>query len=90
MRPKRGIISLRNLPPELERIIRQKARRDGLSLNKSVIRLLEQASGTKPDNRKAALHHDLDELAGCWSRQECRAFNESLRKQRSIDPELWR
>jgi len=38
-------ITVRNLPPELARVIRQKAKREKISLNRVVIDLLEDAMG---------------------------------------------
>jgi hypothetical protein len=35
-------------------------------------------------------YHDLDELAGSWSKQEADAFDQALGKQRTIDPEMWK
>jgi hypothetical protein len=38
----------------------------------------------------AVLHHDLDDLAGSWSKEEYEECNEALRAQRQIDPEMWK
>jgi hypothetical protein len=82
-------ITLRNIPPPLQEVIRRRAGMDGLSLNKTVIRMLEEAVG----QRTAAcreVHYDLDHLAGTWSEEEAAAFDEALAEQRRVDPELWR
>lgn len=83
-------ITVRNLPPQVAKAIRQKARQERLSLNKVVIGLLEQATGTakKPAGRPA--HHDLDRFFGTWTREEADAFDRTLREQRQIDPEMWK
>ena len=39
-----GAITVRNLPPDLARAIRQKAKRERTSLNRTVISLLEEAN----------------------------------------------
>lgn len=80
-------ITLRNIPAKLQDAIRQRAGADGLSLNKTVLRMLEEAAGQRTTGRK--LHHDLDHLAGTWSDQEAEAFELALREQRRVDPELW-
>jgi hypothetical protein len=41
-------------------------------------------------SKKAVLHHDLDHLFGCWSKEEYEEFNEALREQRQIEPEMWK
>jgi len=85
-----GAITVRNLPPDLARAIRQKAKQERTSLNRTVISLLEEATGLGSPAKKAVLHHDLDHLFGCWSREEYEEFNEALREQRRIDPEMWK
>jgi len=84
-------ITVRDLPPAVGKAIRRKAQAEGLSLNRTVVKLLEEATGHSigPDS-KAALHHDLDHLAGTWTEDEYDEFMESLREQRRIDPEMWR
>lgn len=81
-------ITLRNLPPGLVKTIRQKAEEQGTSINKAVITLLEQRTGSgSKKNGKKALHDDLDSLAGSWTREEAEEFDKSLASQRTIDPE---
>lgn len=80
-------ITLRNIPPKLHETIRKRAGKDGLSLNKTVIRMLEEAAGQRTIGPK--LHDDLDQLAGTWSDEEGSAFEAALAEQRGVDPELW-
>jgi len=80
-------ITLRNIPKKLQEVIRKRAGAEGLSLNKTVLRMLEEASGQRA--QKSALHHDLDYLAGKWSREEAAAFEAALVEQRRVDPEHW-
>lgn len=82
-------ITLRRVPPEVARVIQRKRGETGESLNKVVIGLLEEGAGVRKKRRKV-LHHDLDDLAGAWSREEAAVFERSLTAQRQIDPELWR
>ena len=82
-------ITLRNIPPDLSRRIERRAKERGSSLNKTVIQVLEDGLGTSK-KRAVQLHHDLDHLAGSWSEDEAREFEEDLAAQRKIEPELWR
>lgn len=82
-------ITLRNVPPAVARVIREKARKEQISLNRAVIKLLEEVTGLGDQSRKEVLHHDLDEFFGCWSKEEAAEFNEALREQRQIEPETW-
>ncbi len=82
-------ITLRNLPPEIARKIRQTAQEQRTSANKAVIHLLEGTTGSGRSRIKT-VHHDLDALAGSWSAGEARAFDRSLARQRAIDEDLWK
>ena len=82
-------VTLRNLPPQLDRTIRQRAKKSGVSVNKVVIGLLQDHLG-ESERKPAQRYHDLDELAGVWSKQEAEIFERSLAKQRDIDPEMWK
>jgi len=82
-------ITLRGVPPDVARVIRRKADETGESVNRVVIKLLEEGAGVGK-KRKRVLHHDLDGLIGAWSREEARSFDRALEHQRKIDPELWK
>jgi hypothetical protein len=76
-------ISLRNLPPEVEKAILETSHREGISLNKATLRLL-QASLRKP-----AINSDFDEFIGKWSDAEADEFNAALAEMRKVDPIDW-
>lgn len=83
-------ITLRKMPEELEYRVEAKARELGLSLNKTVIRLLEEH--LMPERRspfRGRRHDDLDHLAGSWSDDEAAEFDRALEEQRRIEPEIW-
>lgn len=82
------LVTLRNLPPHIAKIIRKRADEAGASLNKAVIRLLEEAAGTK-EKKGTTLHHDLDMLAGSWTKHEAASFEKALDQQRAVDKDLW-
>lgn len=83
-------ISVRNPPPAVARVIRERASRDRVSASRAVITLLEEATGRKKPRSAQRLHDDLDHLAGAWNREEAARFERSLKEQRSIDTDLWK
>lgn len=83
-------VTLRNLPPELVRVIRRKASEKRTSVNKAVISLLEESVGIGQKTRTVPRHHDLDALAGAWTKEEAEAFEQALARQRAVDPDLWK
>jgi hypothetical protein len=82
-------ITLRNLPPAVARAVRERAEADGVSLNKAVGRLLEEAVRTSRPERTRT-HDDLDDLIGTWSDREAREMERFLSEQRKVEPERWR
>jgi hypothetical protein len=82
-------ITVRGIPPDVARVIRRDADETGESVNRVVIRLLEDGAGVGK-KQKTVLHHDLDRLIGVWSREEAKSFDRALNDQRRIDPELWK
>lgn len=82
-------ITLRNLPPDLAAALEQRAAETDLSLNRTVIRLLEEGLGLRPRGPGPRIHHDLDFLFGVWSDGEASRFEQTLAEQRKVDPEVW-
>jgi hypothetical protein len=76
-------ISLRNLPQEVEQAIQDTSRREGISLNKATIRLLEASL------RKPARNNDFDEFCAQWSTDEADQFDAALLQMRQVDPADW-
>ena len=71
-------ITLRNLPAEVEKAILETSRREGISLNRATLRLL-QASLRKP-----ARNSDFDDFIGTWSDAEADEFDAVLAEMRRI------
>ena len=84
-------VTLRNLPPEIAKLVRKEAERQRTSINKAVISLLQaRAEGHKKKQTKTNNYDDLDALVGSWTKKEAAEFDRALNSQRSIDPELWK
>lgn len=66
------------------------ARREGISVNALVLRLLDQGLGKV--QRKSFEHRygDLDSLAGAWSEEEAAEFESATAPFSDVEPELWR
>ncbi|MCC6966026.1 MAG: hypothetical protein IT391_07055 [Nitrospira sp.] len=83
-------ITLRNLPPEIARTVQLRAKRKKTSVNKAVIELLEESAGGTVRKKTPVRYHDLDHLAGTWTKEEAAAFEPLITEQRTIDTEFWR
>ena len=76
-------ISLRNIPSEVERAITETSRKEGISLNKATLKLLESSL------KKPTVNHDFDEFLGVWSAAEAEEFDAIVKELRRIDPTDW-
>ena len=77
--------TLRNIPKSVDRALREKARREGRSLNEVTIELVSLALGLK---EQVLRQRDLADIAGTWVKDL--RTEAALEEQRRIDPELWR
>lgn len=82
--------TLRGLDVVLQARIKSKAKERHQSLNQTVLVLLQEALGLAPStSRKKQAYHDLDALAGTWSREAADQFDRHLKEHRKIDSEMW-
>ena len=58
--------------------------------DQTVIELLEESVGGKGKKKSPVRYHDLDHLAGTWTKEEAAALEAFIAEQRTIDPELWK
>lgn len=77
--------TIRQVPPHVDRALRQRVREERRSLNAVVIEMLERALGL---TGQPIRHHDLDDLAGTWVDDP--EFDKAIEDMDQIDPELWR
>lgn len=76
--------TLRNVPEEIDRALRERARQEGRSLNEVTLQALRQALGLDGESER---RRDLSAFAGTWV--EDPAVDQALADQRRIDTELW-
>jgi len=79
-------ITLRKLPRDLEKIVRTQARLRRLSLNKTIIALLQKSLGIANDDQKET---GLAALAGTWSAAEAEEFDKNTAIFEEIDRRMW-
>jgi hypothetical protein len=76
--------TIRNIPPNVDRRLRARAKRTGKSFNQTLVEALEGAAGTN----KRADNHDFDWFIGSGGLDD--NFDKIIEQQRQIDPELWK
>ncbi len=82
-------ITLRDLDESTSRAVRDLAEREGISLNKAVLRLLKSATAPRERPGKR-IGHALDKYFRQWTRAESAAFRKAVAVFEQIDPEQWR
>jgi len=77
-------LSLRGLDPATLARIRSVARRRRVSVNRLIVDTLREQYAAR-----ASEFHDLDALAGTWSKAEAEEFDAAVAPFGEIDPALW-
>ena len=76
--------TIRNVPPELDRAIKARAKQLGRSVNQVALELLAQAFG------QPLRYRNLRRMPGAWSVKEAGEFDRFLEEHRQIDEEQWK
>ena len=75
---------------DLERRLRDEARRDGLSLNQAAVRFLRRGAGLDRPSPAHTVASSLDHLAGTWRDDDSNTFDKAMAVFERIDEDLWR
>ena len=82
--------SLRGVDDATTSRLKAESRRQGMSVNAFLLRLIRQQLDLSAPRVAPREHHDLDHLAGTWSAEEANEFLHAVADFNAIDPELWR
>jgi hypothetical protein len=77
--------TMRGIPPALDAAIRQRARREGKSLNEVAVSALAQGLGF---DRQRVARRDLGDIVGTWKRDA--RVDAALAAQDEVDENLWK
>ena len=77
--------TLRKVPPQIDRELRKRARKEHRSLNEIALEALKQGLGL---DGQPVRYHDLDDLAGTWVHDP--AFDRAIESMDQVDPALWK
>ena len=76
--------TIRGISERTDRILREKALKEGVSLNAELNATLEKAAG----NTTGIRYDDLDSLAGTWVQDP--EFDRAIEEMDRIDEDLWK
>lgn len=77
--------TIRNVPDALDRELRDRARRKGISLNDAAVEAMKRGLGVAEND---VVYDDLDDLIGTWKQDD--EFDRALEQQDKVDPDAWR
>lgn len=82
-------MTLRGIDADLSLALKEMAKNQGVSLNALALRLIREATGLEK-RKRTIVYHDLDNLAGTWSKEDEAVFKTATSSLESIDEKLWR
>jgi len=77
--------TIRNVPPEVDRVLRRRAAEGAKSFNQVALEALVAGTG-----QRLGPQRDLREVVGSLTKKEAAHLEEEIRLQHQIDAELWR
>lgn len=85
-------LTLRGFDKELDRRIRDLAAREGISLNRATLRLLQRGAGigmVAAETSGNVVGRSLDDWIGTWTQAEAHRFNKAVEAFATIDESMW-
>ena len=81
-------ITIHGVDDQLNDLIKSKAESEGLSVNKTVKKLLETSLGVKPQPEKKN-YDDFKEFCGLWAKADLDEFEDKTTDLRKTDTKDW-
>lgn len=81
-------ISIHGIDETLDSLIKERARSQGQSLNKTIKQLLEAALGLRPKNPEEK-SKEFSDLFGIWSDEELHEFEKKTEDLNKVNMEDW-
>jgi hypothetical protein len=83
-------VTIRGIDSSVSEKLKQAAQKEGKSVNRFVLELINQNLGTQKKKKHSRQYDDLDHLFGKWSNDEFMEIHGNIDRQRKIDQELWK
>ena len=84
-------LTIRGFDDELTARIRQLANREGISLNRAVLRLLRRGAGLgERQGETGTVGSSLDHLIGTWTEEDMAEMDRALEDLSRVDEGMWR
>ena len=80
-------ITMRGIDEEIAKVLKEKAKKEGISVNRVLLKLITEGLGLKK-KRRTAIHDDLDHLAGGWSVEDYMEFQGKVADFEIVDEDI--
>ncbi len=82
-------ITIHGIDDSVYEVIKNKAKAEGKSINKTVKKILEEATGVKPAE---SMKHESEfvEFLSVWTKEDLEEFKKNTRDFEGIDEEEWK
>ncbi len=77
--------TIRHVPEALDRELRERAKRKGISLNVAAVEAMKRGLGV---TETVVVYDDLDDLIGTWKQDG--EFDRAIEEQDTVDEDAWR
>lgn len=84
-----GAITVRGVDDATARALKERARKEGISVNAVLLKTMRESLGLKKKKR-TVIHDDLDHLAGTWSEKDFTEFQKRIADFEAIDKKMWK
>ncbi len=81
-------MTLRGIDDQIAAALRQKARKEGTSVNTLLLKIIRESLGI--DKKRTITYDDLDHLAGTWSTKDAAEFERATSVFEKVDEDLWK
>ncbi len=82
-------MTIRGLDDLTVKALKEKAKKEGSSVNAALVKLLQEELGIKKKKR-TVVYNDLDHLAGTWSDKDFEEFLQATADFDKIDENMWK
>ncbi len=81
-------MTIHGIDDQLAELIKSKANQEGLSINKTIKKLLETSLGIRPRPPQKNID-EFSEFCGVWGGRDLREFEEAISDTETVDPGDW-
>jgi len=82
-------LTIRGIDDKLSKALKEKAKKNNISLNQTALKILKEGSGIKED-KIFKTYDDLNNLAGTWTEEDEKEFVKNTYHFNKIDKDIWK